>query len=714
MIARHYGRDYSLAAVREKSQMDNQGVSMLGLCEAAEAMGLRPSAADATWDELVNERPFPAIVHWRDRHFVVLYDIDRKRRAHIADPAYGLAQLSREEFLAGLDGRVVHGSKEGTILFFEPGPEFYQQEDVADTTVRRRGLKELAYYMLPYKGHVVQLLLGMFAGSIITLAFAFLTQNLVDIGILGRNIGFVNLVLIAQLMLFLGSAVGDATKSWITLHLGTRVNIAMMSDLLAKLTRLPMAFFDGKMTGDVMQRMGDLSRVQTFITTTLPSTLFMVVTLVVYAIVLLNYNWPIFVVFFAGSVLYAAWIVVFLRKRRELDYRKFDGNAGNQSGLIAFIQGMQEIKLHNAERQHRWKWERVQVKLFKLNIRSLTLEQWQSIGSSVIHKLKNIIITVVAAKAVIAGSITLGMMLTIQFILGSLDGPVTGLVGFMRSFQDASISVERIDEIFARADEEPAGVSKITTLAPHRSIQLSNVSFRYAGADSPLVVKDVNLTIAHGKVTAIVGASGSGKTTLLKLLLKYYRASDGSITVGPHDLEEYKTSFWRDQCGVVMQDGFIFSDTIAHNIAIGHDAVDKARLLYAVKVANLQGFIESLPLAYNTKIGHEGVALSGGQRQRVLIARAVYKDPQFLFFDEATSSLDAHNERIIMDNLHEFCQGRTAVVIAHRLSTVKNADQIIVLRNGELIEQGDHDSLTTARGTYFSLIRNQLELGASV
>jgi len=710
MICKYYGKSYSLDTLREKSYIDRQGVSMLGISDAAEAIGLRTTAALATYDALIEESPLPSIIHWRQNHFIVLYKIDKKGNAHIADPAHGHIRLTKEEFIRNWSGTVTEGEKEGMILFFEPAPEFYEQTDSKDVA-RKRGLKELFHYLRPYRRYVYQLLMGLIGGSILQFAFPFLTQSIVDVGISNRNIGFINLILLAQLMLFIGRTAGDFIRSWILLHMGSRINISMVSDFLAKLTRLPISFFDGKMTGDLMQRVSDHQRVQSFLTSSITSTLFSLFNLLVFTSILLWYNFPIFFVFILGSICYVLWITIFLKKRRDVDYRRFQVMSSNQGGLIQFIQGMQEIKMNNAEKPNRWRWERLQVKLFKVSMDGLALEQYQQIGSSFINESKNILITFIAAKAVISGDITLGTMLSVQYIIGQLNTPVAEFVTFMRSWQDANISLERVGEIVSREDEETVSSEKIAELPEQHSLHVENVSFQYGSPHSPFVLKNLNFSIPQGKTTAIVGASGSGKTTLLKLLLKFYAPTEGILKIGNHNLDNFRFGAWRDKCGVVMQDGFIFSDTIARNIAVADEVVDKERLLYAVKVANIQNFIEDLPLTYNTKIGNDGIGISGGQRQRILIARAVYKNPEFIFFDEATSSLDAENEKIIMRNLNTFLKNRTALIIAHRLSTVKNADQIIVLDKGEIVEQGDHLDLTKSKGAYYSLVKNQLELG---
>jgi ATP-binding cassette subfamily B protein len=710
MVASFYGKEYSLDTLREKSSIDRQGVSMLGISEAAESIGLRTTAALATYDALVEESPLPAIIHWRQNHFVVLYRIGKKGDVHIADPAHGSIRLTKEEFIRNWSGTITDGEKEGMILFFDPSPEFYEQSDTREAS-KKRGIRELFFYVLPYKRYIYQLLMGLLCGSILQFAFPFLTQSIVDVGISNRNIGFINLVLLAQLMLFVGRTVGDFIRSWILLHMGSRINISMVSDFLAKLTRLPISFFDGKMTGDLIQRVNDHQRVQSFLTSSITTTLFSLFNLLVFSFILWWYDAAIFFVFIIGSSCYVLWVSIFLKKRRDLDYKKFEVMSSNQGGLIQFIQGMQEIKMNNAEKSNRWKWERLQAKLFKVSVSGLALEQYQQLGSLFINESKNIVITFIAARSVIAGHITLGAMLSVQYIIGQLNGPVADFVTFIRAWQDASISLERVGEIVARDDEEKNDGNKITDLPAEHSMTIHNVSFQYGGIHSPFVLKNLHFEIPKGKTTAIVGASGSGKTTLMKLLLHFYQPVEGQIKIGNHNMEAFSHRAWRDKCGVVMQDGFIFSDTIAKNIAVADEVVDKQRLLYAVKIANIQNFIEELPLTYNTKIGNDGIGLSGGQRQRILIARAVYKNPEFIFFDEATSALDADNEKIIMENLNMFLKNRTALIIAHRLSTVKNADQIIVLNKGKVVECGNHLELTKGKGIYYSLVKNQLELG---
>jgi len=570
----------------------------------------------------------------------------------------------------------------------------------------------LLKYLKPHRKLVTQLILGFIAGSLIQLIFPFLTQSIVDVGINTQDIGFIYLVLAAQMMLFFSRMTVDFIRSWILLHISTRINISIISDFLIKLMKLPIGFFDTKMIGDLLQRIGDHRRIERFLTSQSLNVVFSVFNIVIFSIVLIIYKWSIFLVFISGSALYIVWVFMFLKKRRELDFKQFVQLADNQSKLIQLINGMQEIKLNNYERQKRWEWERIQARLFKVNIKSLSLQQYQQAGSVFINETKNIVITILAATAVVNGSMTLGMMLAIQYIIGQMNSPLDQMVEFMQVSQDAKISLERLSEIHTQKDEEQDQEGKLTTLPSEADITISDLVFQYEGPKSPRVLNDIKMVIPKGKVTAIVGTSGSGKTTLVKLLLGFYPPVAGSIKVGNSDLAQFKQQWWRDQCGAVMQDGFIFSDTIANNIALPEDEVDKERLAYAVRLANIQEFIESLPLNYNTKIGPEGVGLSQGQKQRILIARAIYKNPEFIFFDEATNALDANNEKVILENLNEFFAGKTVVVVAHRLSTVKNAHQIVVLEKGEMVELGTHEELTAKQGAYYNLVKNQLELGS--
>ena len=556
---------------------------------------------------------------------------------------------------------------------------------------------------------VIQLAVGLLAGSLLSLIFPFLTQSIVDVGIQNQDLNFIYLVLLAQIMLFIGRTGLEVIRSWILLHLSARINISIISDFFIKLMKLPISFFDTRMTGDIMQRINDHHRIEQLLTTSSLNTLFSLVNLIIFSIILLFYDYRLFIVYLVGAVCYIGWILFFLKRRKELDYKRFSQVSQEQSKVIELINGMQEIKLQNAEKQKRWNWEFVQVKLFKVNIKSLSLEQWQSVGGNFINQMKDILVSFLSAKLVLSGNLTLGMMLSVQYIIGQLNSPLLQLVDFIRQTQDAKISLERLGEIHDKEDEENTEEQYATEI-PQTDIEIENVSFRYIGSDQ-FVFENLNLTIPYQKTTAIVGASGSGKTTLLKLLMKFYEPNTGEIKLGNTNIKNISPRFWREHCGVVMQDGYVFNDTIAENIAVGEDYIDKQKLRKAVEIANIKDFIENLPLSYNTKIGNEGVGVSGGQKQRLFIARAVYKSPDYIFFDEATSALDANNEKIIMENLEKFFKGKTAIVIAHRLSTVRHADKIIVLDKGKVVEEGNHTELVALRGEYYRLVKNQLELG---
>ena len=707
MVARHYGRHYSLEYLRDLSYLDREGVSLMGISDAAEKVGLRTLGVKSGFGRLQETIPLPCIAHWKQNHFVVVYRVSNGT-VFLADPAAGKIQLEEQEFLDGWISDVVNTEPQGILLLLETTPEFFNREG---ERVNRSGLRFLWSYLAQHKRLIRQLLFGLMLGSLIQLVFPFLMQALVDKGVQLNDLNFVYLILAAQGMLFISQVAVEFIRGWILLHIGTRVNINLVSDFLIKLMRLPMSFFDSKMTGDLLQRIYDNERIERFLTSSSLVTLFSVVSLVVFSIVLLFYNPVIFLIFVIAAMLYFGWIAIFLQRRRALDYRRFEQMAENQNTLIQMVNGMQEIKLHNAERQKRWAWERIQARLFRVNVQYLATDQFQRAGAAFINEGKNIIISVVAAQAVIKGEMTLGMMLAVQYIIGHMNGPLESLVQFILAAQEAKISLERMNEIHLRPDEEPADNPKVTVLPSNGDLFLQDVSFRYGGPHDPWVLKNVSMGIREGKTTAIVGTSGSGKTTLMKLLLNFYPPTEGAVRLGDLNLSNINHKLWRDHCGVVMQDGFIFSDTIARNIALGEEHIDRRKLLYAAKVANIQTFIESLPLGYNTKVGQDGAGLSQGQKQRLLIARAVYKDPQYIFFDEATNALDAYNERVIMHNLEHVFRNKTVFIVAHRLSTVRNADNIVVLEKGELVEQGTHLDLTDRRGAYYHLVKEQLELG---
>jgi ATP-binding cassette subfamily B protein len=707
MVARYYGRHYSLEYLREHSFLDKEGVSLMGIAHAAEKIGFRSLGVKTGLKRLQEDIPLPCIAHWEQDHFVVVYKLQNKK-VFVANPEVGKLELEEEEFLNGWISDVVNTEPQGILLLLETTPDFFRREGekVSDT-----GFSFLWSYLRSYKRLLGQLMLGLLLGSAIQLIFPFLMQALVDKGVQLNDLKFVSLILAAQGMLFMSQVAVEFIRGWILLHIGTRVNINLVSDFLIKLMRLPMSFFDSKMTGDLLQRIYDNERIERFLTSSSLVTLFSIVNLVVFGAILLFYNTTIFLIFALAAGLYFGWVILFLQRRRTLDYRRFDQMAENQNKLIELVNGMQEIKLHNAERQKRWAWERIQARLFRVNVEYLTTDQLQRAGAAFINESKNIVISVVAASAVIAGDMTLGMMLAVQYIIGHMNAPLESLVQFILAAQEAKISLERMNEIHLRPDEEGINDAKVTVLPANGDLVLQNVSFRYGGPHDPLALKNVNLVFREGKTTAIVGTSGSGKTTLLKLLLNFYPPTDGFIRLGDLNLGNINHAIWRNNCGVVMQDGYIFSDTIARNIALGDENIDRRRLLYAAKVANIQNFIESLPLGYNTKVGQDGAGLSQGQKQRLLIARAVYKDPNYIFFDEATNALDAYNERVILHNLEHTFRNKTVIIVAHRLSTVRNADHIIVLEKGEVVEQGTHQQLTDKRGAYYHLVKDQLELG---
>ncbi|MCC6180270.1 MAG: peptidase domain-containing ABC transporter [Bacteroidia bacterium] len=707
MIAKHYGKSISLPDIVQLSGTTREGVNLLGISEASERLGFRTLGVKVPFDKLIENAPLPCIAHWNQNHFVVIYKI-KADKIYIADPAHGLLTYNKVDFLKAW---VSDGKDEGILLLFETTPEFYTEDKSLSNEKQKNNFSFLYTYLIKHKKAIIQLFIGLMAGSLLQLIFPFLTQSIIDIGVQNKDINFIYLILLAQLMVFFGRTTIDVIRSYILMHVSSRINILLASDFFVKLMKLPIRYFDTKMTGDIMQRINDNHRIENFLTGYSLNTLFSLFNFIIFSGVLAWYSLKIFLVFLIGSVIYFIWITFFLKRRADLDFKRFQQSSQNQSKVMELINGMQEIKLHNAERQKRWQWENLQTKLFKINLKGLSLTTAQNSGSQLINELKNIIITFLSAKLVLDGQVTLGMMLSISYIIGQLNSPVNEMVHFIQQWQDAKLSLERLGEIHNKEDEEPNGKEKISEIEQNSSFHLNNLTFKYEGVGNDAVLYDLSVSIPSNKITAIVGSSGSGKTTLLKLLLKFYEPTHGEIKLNEINLNHLSAQTWRNKCGVVMQEGYIFNDTIANNIAVGVDVVDRDKLKHAVNVANIKEFIESLPLGYNTKIGMEGIGISTGQKQRILIARAVYKNPDYLFFDEATSALDANNEKIIMENLNEFFKGKTVVIIAHRLSTVKNADQIIVLDRGKIIEKGNHIELTLIKGAYYELVKNQLELG---
>lgn len=708
MIAQYHGRHYSLQYLRDRSGINRQGVSLGGISDAAEAIGLSTLAAKLTLDQLEEHAPLPCIAHWNQEHFVVIIRITRKY-VYIADPAHGKLRFTRAEFRRRWLGKEQVGDPEaeGIVLLLEPGPEFLDREG---EKVERKGFRFLFRYLGQHRRLLMQVVLGLVLGSLIQLVFPFLTQAIVDFGINYEDLNFIYVILVAQLMLVLSRSTVDFVRGWIVLFVGARINIRLISDFLIKLMKLPIAYFDTKMTGDLMQRVGDHHRIEEFLTTTFMNILASVFNVLIFGAILAWYDLSIFLAFLLGTVLYVVWIVAFMRRRMYLDVQRFDVLRDNKDSLLQLFHGMQEIKMHNSERHFRWQWERVQARLYRINIRFLKLNQSQRAGGIFINELKNVLITFIAAKAVIDGEITLGMMLAIQYIIGQLNSPIDQMIGFFHSAQDAQLSLQRLAEIHTRKDEVAEEDRLSTEIPTDRSVHMEGVTFSYPGTLQP-VLEDITLDIPEGKVTAIVGTSGSGKTTLLKLIMKFYAVGEGRIRIGSEGLQALDTKAWREAIGAVMQDGYIFSDDIAHNIALGAEEIDRKQLSRAIDVANIRGYIESMPLGLRTKIGADGIGLSQGQKQRILIARAVYKNPDFIFFDEATNALDANNEKVIMENLEQWFEGKTVIVVAHRLSTVRSADQILVLDQGKIVERGTHEELTALKSHYYRLVKNQLELG---
>lgn len=724
MVAKYYGRHYSSENLRQKTGYNKMGVSLLGISEAAEKIGFRTRGVKISIDQLKNVQ-LPCILHWDQDHFLVLIKT-YKNKLKVADPGKGIITYTNNEFLKHWLSSVSETTGLlGTALLMEPTPLFYESANESESKISWRRITQ---YLTQSKSQIGQVFIALITSSILQLIFPFLTQSIVDTGIASQNLNFVVVILIAQLMLTFSQTTINFIRSRLLLRISNLMNLQILSDFWIKLTRLPVSYFDIHHTGDTLQRIGDHAKIQNFLTNDALNTLFSIFNFLVYAIILMMYKVELFVIFCIGSIAYFGWVQIFLNIRRKLNYQTFYLAAKENDASLQLIQGMQEIRLNNAEKQKRWQWENIQASLFKINLKGLNFSQWQSAGAILIGQVQNIIISFIVTKLVIEGSLTLGAMLAVQYIIGQLGGPISQWVGFMQSIQDAKIGMERLNEIHQLANEEKLDKEYITQLPENKNIQFNKLSFTYPGVGNDPVLKDIQLNIPQGKVTAIVGSSGSGKTTLLKILLKIYEEYQGEIRIGGREITNSRLEdendldggipfnnishyHWRQICGAVMQDGYIFNDTIAQNIAVGHDNVDYERLLESCKIANIYEHIKSLPNGFYTKLGVEGIGLSQGQKQRLLIARAIYKKPEYLFFDEATNALDANNEKEIIKNLEKYFIGKTVIVVAHRLSTVKNADKIIVLHRGKIVEEGTHDFLTSYRGKYYELVKNQLELG---
>ncbi len=707
MVCSYYGKNISIKKLSSICPVSSEGVSMLAIKAAAESIGLEVIAGRIHINELIRING-PFILYWNQNHFVVLYKVSNDGKYFfIADPGKGNIRYTAKDFKNHWIGHTAEETK-GIAMYLEITDKF---NTVNEKDIRNNySTKFLFGYIRQYRTYFTQIILGLALGCVLQLIMPFLTQAIVDVGIRHRDIGFIWLILLGELMIVVGRTATDFIRRWLLLHISMRINISLVSDFFIKLLKLPMSFFDTKLMGDLMQRIGDHTRVQNFLTGQVLNIIFTFLSFIIFGIVLFFYNPLIFGIFVVGSVCYGLWITSFLKKRKVIDYELFEQQAKNQNKTYQLITSMQEIKLQDCERRRRWEWEDTQADLFSVQMKSLKLQQTQEAGSIFINEVKNIMITVLAATAVINSQMTLGAMLAVQYIIGQLNSPVEQLMSFIYSLQDVKISLERINEIHEGKNEESDG-NQASEFNDGKSIDLSNVDFKYDPHALKKTLTDVSFNIPEGKVTAIVGASGSGKTTLIKLMLGYYPVMAGAISIAGRNINEYNLKWWRRHCGVVMQDGVIFSESIARNIAVDDGDVDIERLEKAARIANIHDYIMGLPLKYNTLIGRDGVGLSQGQKQRILIARAVYKNPDFIFLDEATNALDAKNERAIVENLDEFYKGRTVIVVAHRLSTVKNADQIIVLDGGKVVESGNHASLIEKRGAYYNLVKNQLELG---
>lgn len=711
MIAKFYGKFYSLQFLRDKCGVTKEGVSFLDLSHAAESLGIRTLSFKCSIEDLISKVPMPVIIHWNNSHFVVVYDIKVNRRnilnskIYVSDPAKGLIKYSGSDFIQKW---YKQEDNNGLLIALEPQADFYQRES-NEKVDRKKTFETFLAYFKPYKKSFGNLFLVMLLVTILQGFLPFISKAVIDVGIQTQDVDFINIVLIANIAIVVSVLLSNIVRDWILLHITSRINIALISDYLIKLMQLPITFFENKMAGDILQRANDHERIRSFIMNNSINMIFSTLTFVVFGIILLIYNEIIFLIFLVGSIIYVVWVLAFLRIRKRLDWEYFELVSKNQSYWVETIASIQDIKINNYERSKRWKWEDIQARLYKVNLKVLNVTNMQNSGAQFIDTLKNLFITFYCAKSVIQGEITFGVMISTQFIIGMLNAPVVQFIQFIISFQFAQISFLRLNEIHQLPDEhEDVGTNHVE-LPDNKSLIVNNVIFQYS-SNSNMVLKGIHLVIPEGKVTAIVGDSGSGKSTLLKLLLRLYKPSYGDIMIGNMNINNIGLKQWRDKCGAVMQDGKIFNDTIMNNITLDDEKIDYIKLKKAVNTANISEEIEKLPLGYQTMMGEQGRGLSGGQKQRVLIARALYKNPDYLFFDEATNSLDTINEQKIVDALDDVFKDKTVIVVAHRLSTIRKADQIIVMKDGTVVEIGSHDQLMVARSRYFQLVQSQTDL----
>jgi len=720
MIAKFYGKFYSLQRLRDKCGITKEGVSFLDISHAAEEIGMRSLSLKCTIEDLFLKVPLPIIVHWDDSHFVVIYKVKRGKQKsgernkidgtiYISDPAKGHIKYSAHEFAAKW---IKKGSNKGAIMALEPQADFYQRNN-DEKLQRRKTFENFINYFTAYKKSFINLFVVMLLVTILQGLLLFISKAVIDVGIHTHDVDFINIVLIANVAIIVSVMLSNLVRDWILLHVTSRVNIALISDYLIKLMRLPITFFENKMTGDILQRAQDHERIRSFIMNNSLNMVFSALTFVVFGIIMFIYNPIIFYIFLGGSIIYVIWVMAFLNIRKKLDWEYFDLVSKNQSYWVETINSIQDIKINNYEKQKRWKWEDIQARLYQVNLKVLSITNTQNLGAQFIDSLKNLFITFYCAKAVINGEITFGVMISTQFIIGMLNAPVVQFIQFIISFQFAKISFLRLNEIHQLDDEHDSVGNNNVELPEDKSLIISNVMFQYT-PNSKLVLQGIRLIIPEGKVTAIVGDSGSGKSTLLKLLLRLYKPSYGEIMIGNMNINNISLRQWRDKCGAVMQDGRIFNDTIMNNIVLDDEKIDYEKLKKALHTANIAYEIEQLPLGYQTMMGEQGRGLSGGQKQRILIARALYKNPDYLFFDEATNSLDTINEQKIVAALDDVFKDKTVIVVAHRLSTIVKADQIIVMQGGGVAEIGDHRSLMEKKGRYHQLVQSQMDLTSTI